>query len=206
MAARSRVPVAVLVGVLAAAAGPPGCAASPEPVAAEPPPPPPPATAPPDFALELTVTADPTGAAERRAHLRSGRFLLFADGSLHFAPTAAAEGAVPPRVRTLRSSQVDALWSRVTALDLVVGRPLEIADVVPPSTGRVAYRLDVAGDGRRWSRRRAGPLAEPDPGLADLARRLAALAWVSDTVPARAVLPPRRYDFGPDPYARFRRP
>ncbi|MHC4909731.1 MAG: hypothetical protein ACYTF9_08450 [Planctomycetota bacterium] len=39
------------------------------------------------------------------------------------------------------------------------------------------------------------------PGLV---RHLAALVWARDDAGERRVVVPRRYDFGPDPYAMYR--
>ena len=44
------------------------------------------------------------------------------------------------------------------------------------------------------------------PWAAALVRHLAGLAWATDLPQKRIRTIPRRYDFGPDPYARYRTP
>ena len=58
----------------------------------------------------------------------------------------------------------------------------------------------VTGDGHRWARTET--LGGTDGALDRLVERLAGLAWAADTPAAGA--PPHRYDFGPDPYERYR--
>ena len=60
-------------------------------------------------------------------------------------------------------------------------------------------------DGRPWTFvREREASAAPDPAVQQFARRLAAYAWAADYPIERLAETPRRYDFGPDPYARYR--
>ena len=54
---------------------------------------------------------------------------------------------------------------------------------------------DDRGDGR---------LEGQDPRIQSALRAIAALAWASDVPPDDTIRFPERYDFGPDPWARFR--
>ncbi len=48
--------------------------------------------------------------------------------------------------------------------------------------------------------------AREDPRMRAAIRRIAALAWASDLPPDSVPRYPERYDFGPDPWARYRAP
>ncbi len=160
--------------------------------------------APIDFSLDLTVVqAHPAGLADGTP---IARCVVFTDGTLHAEESGglpARGGALPPPYRrTLSIAQLDSLWALCRELEpgapaTGTGTSLEqpgvaTCTVVVTADGGRRTCIEQAGDGERFG--------EP---LQALLRRAAELAWV-DAGAGRAK--PRRYDFGPDPYARYRRP
>ncbi len=207
---RAKVTSLLLVGLFLLT----GCAASG---------PPPPATGvttsqtdplevPADFSLDLTVWADiavPTaGQPDADPHVRAGRFILFCDGSLHWSGRVEdPEDEMPPLRRILRRADMAALWTLIRQLgmdDATKATPAVNVRLVEPPPGEVLYLVVLTADGQRWAFRRQAPSRDqPDAAMASLVGRLRELAWAdrADPVPAA----PRRYDFGADPYARYRR-
>jgi hypothetical protein len=206
--------VILAVLVLAALAGVlPGCAAPPsasgDPLAA----------APEDFALEVILRCDrkmPTAAQAPPAppapqvHQRPGRFIFLPDGSLHYAASGRPDGPEPERKRMLSRRQVAELWSLAHQLGLAdpeAGQEPINLDLIQPPPGGMVCLIAVTGHDRRWMFIDAAAAGEaPNPASVAIVRHLAELAWVSDEPEGRVMIIPRRYDFGPDPYARYRRP
>ena len=174
-----------------------------------------PAGAPPDLTVDLVILRGRDLPHRAAAHARPARFLLRADGSLHYAAADRKDrdprpGLLPPRVRTLDRGQVKDLWSLLVELGFAgsaVEAPVVNENLVAVAKGETTYVVSVGAAGSyqsyvlRWS-------GEPDlsSGGVRLARRLAELAWVGDLPEPRFATMPPRFDFGPDPYARYRRP
>jgi hypothetical protein len=168
--------------------------------------------APTDFALELTILTGPLVTTSDQAHLRQSRYVLFADGSLYQGDDVDRSHRadwLPPLTRFLSRRQVAEVWSLAQQLGFTSPKSSPSAVnfklAVPPADG-VTYLATFTGWGERWSLVRSGAAGEADPAMAQLTRELARLAWSSDVLPAAAAVMPVRYDFGPDPYARFRQP
>lgn len=174
-----------------------------------------PAGAPPDLTVDLVILRGQDLPDRAGAHARPARFLLRADGSLHFAAADREDGEplpdlLPPRVRTLDRGQVAELWSLLVELGFAGGAaepPVVNENLVAVARDETTYVISIGAAGAyrshvlRWSGEPA-----PSSGGVRLARRLAELAWVSDSPKPRFATMPRRFDFGPDPYARYRRP
>ena len=76
--------------------------------------------------------------------------------------------------------------------------------LVEPSPEEVRYLVVLTAFGERWAFQRSSPVGTPpDAAIASLVERLALLVWEDVRPPAPII--PRRHDFGPDPYARYRR-
>ena len=87
------------------------------------------------------------------------------------------------------------------------GREPINADLIEPPRDGIAYVINIVGGDDRWMFLRAvSGEQQPDPACVSLVRRLALLAWATDLPEDRITVIPRRYDFGPDPYARYRSP
>ena len=143
------------------------------------------------------------------AHLRPGRYVVFPDGSLHCGwEEGRGPNWLPGKVRTLDRRETAGLWSLVKQVGFVEeaeeGEAENLELIEPPRNG-LAYLIALTGRGERWTvvRRSAGS-ERADAACAALVRHLAELAWVMDKEEEGWVMPVR-YEFGADPYARYRR-
>jgi hypothetical protein len=167
-----------------------------------------------DLTIDLTVLAQPAPrqALPHQVHLRPSRLVLFADGSLHYGVDERSRGAnwLPGLTRRLNREQMAQVWSLARNLgfaDPGRGEPPVNFNLIEPSAGQVTYLAGFTARDQRWAFIHTSPLeAEQDPAMVELVRALAQLAWASDLPeqPRRAGAI-RQYDFGPDPYARYRR-
>jgi len=156
--------------------------------------------APADFYVDATIlvapaTRSPDDAKALHtgpAHVRPARYVLFADGTLrHGFDHAGERGAnwLPPITRMLTRA-------KTAHANLVKANPGE----------RVVF-IDFRGNGRRWNFLRRAPLDQPpDAALAHFIDHLVQLSWADDESAPDALIAPKRYDFGPDPYERYRLP
>ncbi len=167
--------------------------------------------APADFTIDLTILRITDGEQTLPVHLRPSRFVLFPDGSLHFGldEDRSVDWLPLPR-RALSRAQVAGLWSDVQQLgfaDQAQADPLTNWNHLEPQADHVVYLLALTGHGKRWGFQRTIDVdGSPDSAIGALARRLAHLAWASDLPPTQSPIIPRRYDFGDDPYQRYREP
>lgn len=156
-------------------------------------------------------------------HLRPGRAIILADGSLRadVGPTLDL-GDRPGISRHLRRSQLAGLWRELDALGLgdpAAGNFQGNPTLLRPGRREVLQVLECRRDGRDWivvqrfevpevpdaDERASGPITlQEDPRLRAAIRRIAALAWAADLPPDGVPRYPERYDFGPDPWARYR--
>lgn len=167
--------------------------------------------APDDFSIDLTISTardDPNLPKETR----SSRFVLFADGSLHWGNQEnRGSNWLPPLRRTLDRSHMAQLWSRARSYGLsdssVAEAPVNYS-LLEPEPGEIIYILAMTGDDQRWGfvQRFEERNEPPDAAIAEIAGRLAGLAWTGEMPQDRPLIIPQRYDFGPDPYARYREP
>ena len=161
--------------------------------------------------------------------VRPGRAIILADGSLRadVGPSIGVDDR-PGITRHLRRPQLVSLWRRLDELGLgtaeagnFTGNPklIEVGDreVVQILQLRRADRdwivldrftvpeADVESDDAPLLRRRFEPdLSGENSRMRAAIRAIAALAWASDVPPDDTVRFPERYDFGPDPWARYR--
>ncbi len=164
-----------------------------------------------DFSLDLTVRVDvgvAAGQPDADPRVRAGRFIVFCDGSLHWSGRVEdPQHEMPPLRRILRRADMAALWTLIRQLgmdDATKATPAVNVRLVEPPPGQVLYLAVLTGDGQRWAfQRQTTSPDQPDPAMTSLVGRLRALAWADpfDVVPVT----PRRYEFGADPYARYRR-
>ncbi len=162
-------------------------------------------------------------------HLRPGRAIILADGSLRadVGPTLDL-GDRPGISRHLRRAQLATLWRELDELGL--GRPSAgnftgNPKLLEPGRREVLQVLECRRDDQDWivvhrfevpERPSSLPESESesdvvqqaemaeDPRLRAAIRRIAALAWAADLPPTGVPRYPERYDFGPDPWARYR--
>jgi hypothetical protein len=166
-----------------------------------------------DFSLDLTVRRGPEppeGSDDSAPSLRAVHYVVFCDGALHWAAGGADPGRkLPPQRRDLDHGEVAGLWSLVEQLgyaDPSRGTAAVNAKLLDPAPGETISQCVITGKGQRWAFvSREGPDREPDPALPRLIEHLDDLVWATAPGP-RAPVGSRRTEFGPDPYARFRRP
>jgi len=137
--------------------------------------------------------------------------VLFPDGSLHFGldPQRKRGGDwLPPLTRILSRRELASLWSIAQQqgfTDPGRGDPAFNFKLVQTGLNEVVTMVGFSGSGRRWSFVRRQELSqEGDAAMTRLVREMAALAWASDRELPESRIVPKRYDFGPDPYARYR--
>lgn len=169
--------------------------------------------APPDFSLDLAVLRTIRDDQSGQELVQSNRYALLADGLLCHGSErglASRSTGLPPVVRALSRNQIVAVWSLARQLGFTDPQPADQPvnfKLVPPPDDEVVYLADFNGSGRRWSFVRRIALDQPsDPAMDQLVRRLAQLVWVDELADAPVKVMPKRYDFGPDPYARYRKP
>lgn len=166
--------------------------------------------APTDFSVDLTVLGTEEQMDPATMVLPS-RFVLFADGSLHWGLDEGSGTAwIPPLRRTLTREQVAGVWAYAKQLGLAdssTAKPQGNLKVMSnPSSGRVIFVLDFTGRGNRWGFLQEMNVKDAsNSAVNDFARKLADLAWAGDFSSDRRLVEPRRYDFGADPYAQYRK-
>jgi len=157
-----------------------------------------------EFSIEVIVRAG-DGRTELHAGVenRPGHYVLLADGSLH----AGSLGRwMPPRRRVLMKDELAIVHSALRVIDEASQRthPRRV-ERETPADRVLSIAVDVRTRDEAWMVSRTyGPGDAVDREMAGLVRRLAALSWMPDVEPEGQPLAPRRYDLGPDPYARYR--
>ena len=100
------------------------------------------------------------------------------------------------------------LWNRARQLGLTEATAGDevsnFRKVWEPWEGRV-YLVAFNADSQYWNfTRLVEPGEQLDPALRAFIRDLAALAWAEDLDGPGRRFAPKRYDYGPDPYAAYR--
>ena len=169
------------------------------------------AIAPSDFAIDLTVLAPKVEALSTNPTIVQSRYVLFANGSLHHEPDFEHEKSqdwLPPVTRILTRQQMAEMWALANQLGFIRNKSQgEVANfklAEPAAPGELAYLAGFTADGHRWTIQRRTPIREPDPAMHELANALARLAWADESFTGPVKMQPIRYDFGPDPYQRYR--
>lgn len=180
-----------------------------------------------DAVIDATVlVGDDLGRRIRRdpgawpVQFRPARAIILPDGVLRADVGADLRVDDRPGVaRHLYRAQLEDLWRGLDELgfgDPVVGDYVGNLGRLVPADDEVIQILALQRGGRDWAivRRFEIPpntTADEAATLEDARmraaiRRLAALAWAFDDPPSDAIEFPERYDFGPDPWARYRAP
>ncbi len=161
-----------------------------------------------DFSLDVTVLVGRGMPESLRVEERNARYVVLPDGSLLAdAAPGLNQASRPGRARWLYQQQIAELWGlcRQTgfANPSLANGPAN-PDMLTVARGERMTIIVLQAEGRRWAFVRRSLGAEPtDPAAARLVRSLAALAWIPDYTPRDVA--PERYDYGPDPYAVYRR-
>jgi hypothetical protein len=179
-----------------------GCAASPRAGVAGPLP----ESAPSDLTFEVRATrSDPAHAGAQPSPV--GRFVLLADGVLRYSHQGrTGSDLLPGRAVQLSLSEVDQLWRMVREMietgRLVEGSP-EQADV---TRAAAMPFVQVRAMRRTWTAAAPHAGSEAPATLAPLIEMLSSASGRDVDQAAASRAAPRRSDFGPDPYAMYRRP
>ena len=164
--------------------------------------------APTDFSVDVSVIAGRNAAGQTGVHRRTGRFILMADGGLHSDVGKSMQPNVrPAQTRQLDTAQVEAVWRLCQSLGLADpadGQPPINDMLLRPGDGEIVTVATLTGGEERWQFIwRNGFKESTAPAAEQLVRELAALSWMTDEPPSSAMAP-IRYEFGPDPYERYR--
>lgn len=163
-----------------------------------------------DFAVDVAILLGPEADPPPLAHRRPGRLMLLPDGTLRYDPESdLGPNRRPGITRRLTAGEIAEVWDVAVAAGLTdadAADPMVNLQRVRPEPDGLVYHLEFAGDDRRWQFHRSGPVdAAEEDALSGFVRHLADLAWATDEPPRAVRALPLRYDFGPDPYARYRR-
>jgi hypothetical protein len=165
--------------------------------------------APEDLTIDVTILTGRRVKVEDEAHRRQGKMILLADGTLHADWGQGVTWKTRPGLtRTLRREQTAELWFLARQLgfaDSSKGDAPVNLGLITPERNEILYLLVFSAGGDTWTFVRHTPADQKTgPELTRMVRALAALAWESDSPVDRVRIEPQRYDFGPDPYARYR--
>jgi hypothetical protein len=158
-----------------------------------------------DFSLDVTVV---TTQPHTLAHMRSSRFVVFPDGSLHHGDKAGwGPNTLPPRTRTLSREQIAVIWNRLDQMGMAT--PMRADETVNfqllprPEDGSL-YMIAIQGEGKYWNFIRYIKEDDTtDPAFTKLIRLLAGYAWATDQPSIVGFKEPARYDLGGNPYLRY---
>src|SRR5688500_12088776 len=132
-----------------------------------------------DFAITVSVLANPVDPDEANISRRPGRYVVLPDGTLRYGPDSVGTlGRVwlPPIVRTLSRDQMMQLWSltqQVGLLDPSAGFEAKNLRLEPPPENEIVHSISLTAGERRWDVvKRAPHGGEPDPAIAQLLEHL----------------------------------
>jgi len=164
------------------------------------------AIAPGDFSLDVTVvTTEP----HTLAHMRSSRFVVFPDGSLHHGDEEGwGPNTLPAKTRHLSREQVAMIWNHLDQMGMTnasrANKTVNFQLLPKPEDGSL-YMIAVTAGGEYWNFvRYIGEQDPADPAFEYIIRLLAGYAWATDLPNVEVIQEPNRYDLGPDPYDRYR--
>ncbi|MBT4584388.1 MAG: hypothetical protein HOC93_04830 [Phycisphaerae bacterium] len=164
------------------------------------------AIAPGDFSLDVTVV---TSEPHTLAHMRSSRYVVFPDGSLHHGDEDGwGPNTLPVKTRHLTREQIAMVWNRLDQMgmanDARADETVNFQLLEKPSDGSL-YMIAVTAKGKYWNYiRYIGQQDPADPAFEYIIRLLAGYAWATDLPGVEVYEEPNRYDLGPDPYEKYR--
>lgn len=170
------------------------------------------ATVPPALSINATVLRGEAAPPVPKVEERNGRWMLLPDGSLRAEAPATVErvdhGKRPGVVRALRESEIAELWSLAARLGLAdpkAGDPVGNPRMLTPGPAELIQVVEFHAAGESWAFVARGPAESGgDRVLGDFIRAMADRAWMADEPPELLPSAAIRYDFGPDPYERYR--
>ena len=159
-----------------------------------------------DFQLDVRVLVGRNVDDRDRLERRASHIVLLPDGSLHaVVGSDVVPGSRPGLSRVLYRDQVADVWALLGRLGIIgEGEPVT-GPVRVPGAKEIVYVVEYTmnNDRRRIVQRVLSPEARESANTV-LVRTLGALAWLRDAPLQDSTVEPLRYDFGPDPWARYR--
>lgn len=167
------------------------------------------AAAPADLTVDVAVLIGEDVPDRPEAHLRQSRFVVFPDGTLHFAADEGLDANDLPGVtRALDAVHMARLWSMLRELGFAErdsSITIENPQTIEAAADEIVYVVSIVADDNRWMQVQRFRSGDVPPGdTMKFIRQLARLAWATDEPQRGVAVAPKRYDFGPDPYARYR--
>ena len=158
-----------------------------------------------DFELEIKVLVGRKVTDQDVLERREVHIVLFPDGTLHAAAGIdVIPGARPGLARTLLRGQVADVWALLGRLDLREAGEPPTSPVRPPGLAEIVHVVEVTANGERLRSGTRFVGSSQDSVTTTLVRSIGGLAWLTDAPPSGNDIIPIRYDFGPDPWARYR--
>ena len=164
------------------------------------------ANVPRDFQLDVRILVGRRVGDRDRLERRDVHIVLLPDGALHAATGEQVRaGSRPGLARVLYRGQVADVWALMNQLEFIgAGEPIT-GPVRAPGASELVYVVEYTHDNAR--RRIEQRFIEADArenATTELVRSLGAIAWLRDRPVQDSTVEPLRYDFGPDPWARYR--
>jgi hypothetical protein len=162
-----------------------------------------------DFISDVTVLAGKGAEGGREPWKRQGKMVLFSDGTMLADLGPSVTGRTRPgQARTLYQRQVRQMWDLAKQLGFAdpaqanfEGNP----DALEPKDGELLYVLAFTAGGERWTFVRTFPFEQgPDAATSQWVKAMSEAALLRTLPDGQNA--PVRYDFGPDPYAWFKKP
>ena len=162
-----------------------------------------------DLTADVTVLAGKGAEKRTEPWMRQGKIILFSDGTVlaDLGPTVNGRTR-PGQARVLYQRQVRQMWDLAKSLGFATPEQANFdgnPDTLEPADGELLYVLTVSAGQQRWNFVRRVPVDQgPDEATGQWVKAMAQAAFLRE-LPADQDLPVR-YDFGPDPYAWFKKP
>ncbi len=164
------------------------------------------ANVPADFQLDIQVLVGRSVESDDRLERREVHMVILPDGSLHAAQgKEVTSGSRPGLARILYRGQVADVWNLLNQLSVIgTGEP-PTGPVDEPNADEIVYVVEYTmnNDRRRIEKRVSADDAKSGAETV-LVRSIGALAWLRDVPISDSTVAPLRYDFGRDPWARYR--
>ena len=164
------------------------------------------ANVPQDFQVDVQVFVGRKVDDQDRLERRAAHIVMLPDGALHAAQgDEVILGARPGLARILYRDQMADVWVLMRHLDFIGEGEPPTGPIRPPGTNEIVYVIEYTMNNDRRRIQKRNPSDKTMDGASTmLIRSLGALAWLRDAPMTDSAVAPIRYDYGPDPWARYR--
>ena len=159
-----------------------------------------------DFQLDVQVLVGDKVEDRDRLERRALHMVVLPDGSLHAAVgDEVVPGARPGLARVLYRDQIADLWALMQQGSFIGSGDPVIGPVRKPGAKEIVYIVEYTMENTRLRivQRQLSETAREN-ATTMLVRSMGAMAWLRDRPIRDSTVMPIRYDFGPDPWARYR--